>query len=302
MTPQSELLETALRGDRESLGMLLEQHRPRLYASALRLYGCGADAHDAVQETFLIALTKIDSLRNADSFGAWMNRVMRNLFLMSRRSPRRCSPLSDHLLEGMLEQRFESVALRGPLSDAVSSLPESLRITVMLRYFSTFDSYQDIATILQIPVGTVRSRLSEAHKKVTAAIAMPMRDAEGMVKRSRARAILYKESFEELYKGKRNQFLSAFAQDLIFVYSSGMVVQGRHAIEKEANDDLTTGSRFYPEAVAGDEEVSILEGPMESPPDRPFYCPPAGCLVLFHKGAKISRAHLHHAQRLPHTI
>jgi|GEM_PF-5811053 hypothetical protein len=69
-----------------------------------------------------------------------------------------------------LEEKIDRMALRDWVWTAISSLPETLRVTAMLRYFGSFQAYDEIAAILGIPVGTVRSRLSQVKTKLADAL------------------------------------------------------------------------------------------------------------------------------------
>src|SRR6476660_833839 len=84
----AELLALARGGDGASLGLLLERHRPRLFATALRLLGYGPDAEDAVQETCLIAMRYVGGVRDPDAIAGWLFTVLRRICLQHRRNRR----------------------------------------------------------------------------------------------------------------------------------------------------------------------------------------------------------------------
>jgi RNA polymerase sigma-70 factor (ECF subfamily) len=72
-------------GEVEALAGLLERYRPSLYATAIGLLANRDDALDAVQETFVVALVKLGSLRDPSAVGGWLHRVLRNTCLMRLR-------------------------------------------------------------------------------------------------------------------------------------------------------------------------------------------------------------------------
>lgn len=82
----AELVGAAQRGDVASLGLLLERYRAPLYGLALRLLGSGSEAQDAVQDTFLVALRKIDQVREPAAVGGWLHMILRNVCLMRMRA------------------------------------------------------------------------------------------------------------------------------------------------------------------------------------------------------------------------
>jgi DNA-directed RNA polymerase specialized sigma24 family protein len=82
MLSDAELVRLARQGDISALGVLFERHRAPLYALALRILGHGPRAQDAVQETFLIALRRIDHLREPAAVGKWLRTVLHNTCLM----------------------------------------------------------------------------------------------------------------------------------------------------------------------------------------------------------------------------
>ena len=79
MLGDAELVRMAQRGDATSLGVLLERHRAPLHALAIGILGSGSEAQDAVQDAFLIALRRIDQVREAEAIGGWLRVVLRNV-------------------------------------------------------------------------------------------------------------------------------------------------------------------------------------------------------------------------------
>jgi RNA polymerase sigma factor (sigma-70 family) len=157
------LVRDAQAGDASSLGALLERHRALLLAAAVGRLGHGPQAEDAVQDTFLIALRRIGQLRNPAAARGWLLAILVNVCRMQvRRTP--VEPVMDlgegwAAEPGSVEEVIDRLALRDWVWAALERLSEPLRLAVMLRYFTAAASYEAIADLCAIPVGTVRSRL-----------------------------------------------------------------------------------------------------------------------------------------------
>ena len=88
-TPRDAALLDAIRnGDVAALGLLLERYRPSLLAAAIRLVGRGPEAEDAFQETCLVALRHIGTVRDPDAVGGWLHTVLRRACLQQKRRRR----------------------------------------------------------------------------------------------------------------------------------------------------------------------------------------------------------------------
>lgn len=156
----------------------------QLYGVARRLTRNDADAEDLVAETVVHAWRALDTLQNADAFRPWIFRILNNVFISeTRRAAARprfesteCEGTDNDQLEFSLfeqmhqpfllwfsnpEQDFLNTLLREDLERALATLPENHRIVVILSDLEAF-SYGEIAESLDIPVGTVRSRLARA--------------------------------------------------------------------------------------------------------------------------------------------
>ncbi len=171
-----DLVRAARRGEAVSLGLLLERHRPELHATALRYLREPACAHDAVQDSFVVALRDLASLRDAAAIGGWLRAIVRNRCLDELRRGRRDLPEEtasgaiERLALAAADEAIDRLALRDWVWSALARLTEPLRVTAMLRYFGSYDSYEEIAAICGVPVGTVRSRLSQVKVKLAEAL------------------------------------------------------------------------------------------------------------------------------------
>jgi RNA polymerase sigma-70 factor (ECF subfamily) len=143
-----------------SVAKLIDEHYALVYRYAYRLTGTVADAEDLTQQTFLTAQAKLDQLREPAAARGWLCTIVRHAYLRTRRQPQRTQPLWD-AAEPWSDPSPPEAIDEAELQAAIAALPEEFRTPVILFYFEGF-TYKDIAQHLQIPVGTVMSRLSRA--------------------------------------------------------------------------------------------------------------------------------------------
>jgi RNA polymerase sigma-70 factor (ECF subfamily) len=157
------------RGDRpdspaaaDLVGLVVAHHAP-LYRYAYRLSGCAAEAEDLTQQTFLIAQRKLHQVRDPGRAAAWLFAVLRSCFLKSLRRQRPASAASANVaLEEFSGPTPETDEIdREQLANALTELPAEFRVVLLMFYFEEL-SYQEIAEQLEVPIGTVMSRLSRA--------------------------------------------------------------------------------------------------------------------------------------------
>jgi RNA polymerase sigma-70 factor (ECF subfamily) len=161
-----ELVRRTLAGDRGAFGILVERHQRRAYNLALRMLGGEDDARDATQEAFLTALRKLASFRGDAAFSTWLHRVTVNAcYDLLRRSAR--APLTARGDEPRPEpgppapDHAEATAASVDLHRALLRLPPDHRAVLVLHDVQDL-SYEEVARVLGVPVGTVKSRLHRA--------------------------------------------------------------------------------------------------------------------------------------------
>jgi RNA polymerase sigma-70 factor, ECF subfamily len=132
-----------------------------LFRYALRLGGSVPAAEDLVQETFLVALERVGQLHEPDRALAWLKTTLRNLFLAGlRRHRRECSEAEPELLAVAAPELADQAGLLD-LPDALNRLSPEFRVVVIM-FYGEGASYREIAQALEIPEGTVMSRLARA--------------------------------------------------------------------------------------------------------------------------------------------
>lgn len=302
-----DLVAFAQGGDVASLGVLLERHRPVLLAAALAALRDAPRAHDAVQETCLVALRRIGDVRDPDAVGPWLHSVLRNVCRELWRAQRRAPVVSleaarDAELvagEASVADAVERAALGGWLWAAIAELPEPMRATAMLRSFGTWSSYDEIAAILGIPVGTVRSRLSHARERLAATL-LETADAAGSAARelSREQAACFEGALQSMNAGTSCEALAdVFDEDVVAEFSGGDRHHGRAVVRASLEDDMRAGVRMQPTAVFASGSVTVLEAILLNPPETPDRCPPATCQVHFRPGGRTTHVRLFFAAR-----
>jgi len=178
LDPDSSLVSRCLRGDESAWEDLVRLHTRKVYALCYRFTGSGSEAQDLTQEVFLRVFRTVKSFRSTEgSFATWLSRVTRNLLIDHYRRTRQdrvtdsieeqlpvmqetggtASARPDHVLAG----REASEILQATLQ----KLSPDLREAVILRDLQEME-YREIAEVLQIPEGTVKSRINRGRAEL----------------------------------------------------------------------------------------------------------------------------------------
>ena len=165
---ERELLGRAREGEREAIAILLHRHREGVGRLCFQMLRQHHAAEDAAQEILLRAFEKMPSFRGESEFSTWLYRIALNHCLEMRRTLARRETLFESEEEPRSTADFaRHIDTRLALENALDGLPEPLQIVLVLRQWHE-KSYEEIAAILNVPVGTVRSRLNEARKRFRA--------------------------------------------------------------------------------------------------------------------------------------
>lgn len=193
LSVEARLVERAKAQDEAAFEQIMNLYADRLYNYILRMVGNEADAEDLVQETFLRAYQGLPAFDGRASLSTWLYRIATNLCIdHQRRRARRVPTVSYSIrededgeptewefpdlrtpdpLEAALNRELEEVVER-----AVSRLSPRLK-TVLLLYDVEELSYEEIARVLNIPIGTVKSRLNHARARIQREVAAYLNDA-----------------------------------------------------------------------------------------------------------------------------
>ena len=295
-----ELVGAARAGDAAGLGLLLERHRPGMRAVALNVLGWGPDAEDAVQEATLIGLSRLGELRDPSAAGPWLRAITRNAALMLRRSTQRQAalraaqdPPSPDLTP---EQVLDDHALREWVWTAISNLSEPLRVAVILRYFTSASSYEQIAAVCEVPIGTVRSRLNQARTKLDLALRATSEAEHTEVVALTARR---RRDVKELLTSAEGCQLeatlaAASTPDLLLIGPQGQRARGRDLLPRIMDADLQAGVRQRLNQVFAGGRITILESDLLNPPWDPDHCPPAVLWLMSQRDDRIAKIRLFH--------
>lgn len=164
-SPPNHLIQRSQVGDQEAFSEIFHDYKNLVYKTAFLLLGNNEDAEDILQSVFLLvykSLSSYDSSKGA--FTTWLHRITINQCLNFRRRQRFSALSLTNWVENTLvspsrhEKQIEEEQI---MEHALSNLSEKLRAVVVLRYYWEM-TYAEIATTLEIPLGTVKSRLSQA--------------------------------------------------------------------------------------------------------------------------------------------
>lgn len=164
------LVEAARGGDRDAFGDLVSRYQDRLFNTMVRIAGDRDDAADAVQDAFVQAYVKLDAFRGESQFFTWLYRIAMNVALTRRRRRRPAQSLDaakeaagDEPIDDAQspDDRLQADERAEQVHSALAELGDQHRKILVLREMEGC-SYEAIAEILELPVGTVRSRLFRA--------------------------------------------------------------------------------------------------------------------------------------------
>lgn len=168
------LIEQALSGDPESFGELVKKYQDRLYNTVVRFVGCRDEAEDVVQDAFVQAFVKLDTFQHNSAFYTWLYRIAFNV-AVSRSRKKRPGLSIDHArdLTGndpvdpteSPTEHLEREERAAQVHAGLARLSEEHRTILVLREMEGF-CYDTIADIIDVPVGTVRSRLHRARMQL----------------------------------------------------------------------------------------------------------------------------------------
>ena len=146
-----------------SVQRLVEEHYTSLYRYAYRLSGSSADAEDLSQDTFCKAQSSLSQLRDPSRARPWLFSILRHAYLHRVRAERRQPCVALDQVGDVAEPLPESLPDIDPeqLQSALSELSEVYRTPIILYYFEEF-GYREIAEQMDLPIGTVMSRLARA--------------------------------------------------------------------------------------------------------------------------------------------
>jgi len=166
----AQLIGRTLAGEPAAFGELVLRYQDRLYNSLVRLLGSAEDARDAVQDAFVQAFVKLDTFRGSSAFYTWLYRIAFNTAMSHARRKRPTRSLDEERTDRGREPvdvqptpdaRLDTSERAVQVQRALAELSAEHREVIVLREMDGC-KYEEIAEILELPVGTVRSRLFRA--------------------------------------------------------------------------------------------------------------------------------------------
>ena len=293
-----QLVRRAQGGDPVSLGMLLERHRARLYARATAMLGAG-HADDAVQDAFLVALRRIGDVRDPDAVGAWLLAVVSNACRARLRRPSHetlTADPPDRALETAAKE-IERAAQRDWIWTALERLSEPLRLVIMLRHFSDVSSYEEIAALCDVPVGTIRSRLNAARAQLAAGLLATVEEPHlDTAKLAQERGMTLGGAFADFGRGGGASALArAFEPEVAFALFDRRLRTGVDELARALESDRTDGVTWEVRRAVPGLTFTVVELVLHSPPDWPDHCPPLTTQVHFHPDGRTERLACHYS-------
>lgn len=169
------LLRRACKGDVQAFEELMQSHESRIYAIALRMMGNREDAQDCAQEAMVRIYRAMCSFKGQSALATWIYRITMNTCLdeLRRRKARKVTSLDSLVDTGWSptdtgdtpEEHGLRVEKQNALNQAIQSLPDDMRAAIILRDVKGY-SYDEIASILDANVGTIKSRISRGREKL----------------------------------------------------------------------------------------------------------------------------------------
>jgi len=174
----SDLVQAIRIGNQEAFGELVDRHHRLVYGICFRMAGNSLEAEELAHDAFVEAYLRIGQLREPAKLAGWLRTLTLNLCRMRyREKVKAAAELLDDPLAVEANDDREDLCLIARMWSGLAELPAAHRIVLALHYFEGL-SYEDIATFLDVPVGTVMSRLHRARRSLRTALEDPGADEE----------------------------------------------------------------------------------------------------------------------------
>jgi RNA polymerase sigma-70 factor (ECF subfamily) len=166
-----ELLARVVSGDRDAFDLVMRRHEDRVFAVCLRVLGNREHALDATQDTFLTVFRKASQFQGNSALGTWIYRIAVNTcydqIRRAKRRPTEALEAHHELSDPGAQEAIESAALRPEIATALAALPPDFRNAVILSDIEGL-SLPEVAEVLEVPVGTVKSRVFRGRRLLAA--------------------------------------------------------------------------------------------------------------------------------------
>lgn len=160
------IISKAKNGDKEAFTMLIEEHKVSIYKTALAIMKNEDDACDAMQEALLSIYENLQSLKNNNYFKTWAIRIVINkCYHIINKNKLNSEKIEKVKSEYSVNEIYEDNTDKTEMEIALSKLDDDIRLVIVMYYYDELGT-KDIANILNIPKGTVQSRLQRGREKL----------------------------------------------------------------------------------------------------------------------------------------
>ena len=168
-----DIIDQVRAGNTRRYALLVDRHKDRAFTLAVRLTGDRHEAEELVQDAFLRAFKSLDQFRGDAKFTTWFHRILYNLCMtkVTRRKgkPERLDADDERALDNLLvdedepsiQDRLEDEEMQEMIAEEIDRLPEKFKSVITLFYVQEM-SYEEIVSVLNTPVGTVKTNLFRA--------------------------------------------------------------------------------------------------------------------------------------------
>jgi RNA polymerase sigma factor (sigma-70 family) len=293
-------IKAAQAGETAAWNILYQQYYPAAYATALQACRNIADAKDVVQDSFITAWLKISQLQKADAFGDWLKKILLRNCYQLREKKKQTKNVGLNVIENesWFDKQLENLdshSTQGRLYSALTLLPETLRTAMLLRYFSSFQSYNQIAEILAVPIGTVRSRLNEGKSKLAEKWNEPMYMIPSILRERNEWNSFYKETYTGMHQHDeyKDRFINHLEKNIQVALPGGKSNIGPGVFENMVIDDRRAGSWLKPTHVMSCGNISVIEVKHFNSVEYPMHCPPVSVTILSRDKARVNKMNLY---------
>lgn len=184
-----DLIDRCLAGRRDAFGLLVERYQHRLYHALWHALGSPEEAQDVAQDAFVHAFEKLGSYRGQAAFYSWLFRIALNAAISAKRKTRRMTASVEERRDSTgLEPEDDNPSIEPSFAmqvsdrqrlvrNALSELSDEFRTCLVLKEIDGM-SYEEIATIVDVPLGTVRSRIHRARLEMRAKLSVLLKPEE----------------------------------------------------------------------------------------------------------------------------
>lgn len=171
-------LEKAMHGDKEAFSRVIIKNKEAMYKTAIVILKNEDDAYDALQEALIKMYRNISKLENKEAFNFWSRRIIVNCCYDLISKNKKVVDITTKITENFEETREDIYNCEDTLVQTLERIEPDLRLTTTLYYYNDL-STKEIAEILQIPIGTVKSRLARAREKLYQILQEERREVNG---------------------------------------------------------------------------------------------------------------------------